>query len=216
MAPPISSFEFDGTNPTDLELVIANCGFLILATDDYDDDPKKTALFLGQFVGAARTWAARQLATDPELTGQSYGEYVDAAKNAFGYDDHQSAAIARTQLSGLRHTGTIASFFADFDDMCARAEITADEPKLTMLLDKLKPAYRQALILSGEIPRNYARSRKRLMNIGASNLEGVATEKVQTQRPKCSHCKKKGHTKDTCRKLSGAPPSVKIKSEPKN
>ena len=206
---------FDGSSPTELDLLIASIGFQALSTGDYDEDPAKTALFLSKFVGAARPWAARYLANDPDLMGGSFIEAVQSAKLAFGYDDNQAAAIARADLSRLRQTGTLPAFFADFDDLCGRADINSDAPKMTMLLEKLKPQWRSALILHTGTPQNYLRARTYLMNIAASGMEGVDTQRIQDAKPKCSHCKKRGHTKSECRKILAVVP-IKVEGGQKN
>lgn len=166
--------------PTDIDLLAADAQFqFILNSDDYSSDTEKIAYFLSKCRGPALTWGARYLDTHPGLTADTYVQFLTYVKESFGYDVKQSGAIARAQLSSLRHTGTVVEFIADFDDACGRADITSDEPKITMILEKLKPRYRQIIYDSGIIPEKYAALRKKLLNISAMEGQAVVTELIQ-------------------------------------
>jgi hypothetical protein len=169
-----------GGNPSDIDRLAASAQFqFILNADDFSSDPEQIAYFLSKCHGAALTWASRYLDQNPGLTAEPYAQFLLRVKESFGYDTRQSAAIARAQLSDLRHTGTLVEFFADFDDACGRADIQADEPKIVMVMDKLKPRYRNIIIETGTIPERYAAVRKKLLNISAMEGQAVHTELVQ-------------------------------------
>jgi hypothetical protein len=169
--------------PTDIDLLAADAQFqFILNSDDYSSDSEKIAYFLSKCRGPALTWGARYLDTNPGLTSETYAAFLGNVKSSFGYDAKQAGAIARSQLSSLRHTGTVIEFIADFDDACGRADIHADEPKITMILDKLKPRYRQSIIDGGVIPEKYAAVRKRLLNISAMEGQAADIERIQGQK----------------------------------
>lgn len=166
--------------PTDIDLLAADAQFqFILNSEDYTKDSERIAYFLSKCRGPALTWGARYLDSHPGLTAETYASFLKSVKEAFGYDAKQSGAIARAQLSSLRQHGTLVEFIADFDDACGRADIQADQPKITMLLDKLKPRYRQIIAESGIIPEKYAAVRTKLLNISA--MEGQAVEPVTLQ-----------------------------------
>lgn len=178
--------------PTDIDLLAANAQFeFILNADDYTTEPEKIAYFLSKCRGPALTWGARYLDSNPGLTSQPYAAFLAHVKDSFGYDDSQAGAIARAQLSTIRQSGTLVEFIADFDDACGRADIHADEPKITMLLDKLKPRYRQIICEQGLIPESYPRLRKKLLNISA--MEGQSADHPQVQKQgKSSRKKRRG------------------------
>lgn len=179
MSPSDDVTTFRG-NPTDIDLLAADCQFqFILNAEDYSSDSEKIAHFLSKCRGPALVWGARYLDGHPGLTADTYPQFLQTVKDAFGYDVRQSGAIARAQLSSLRQVGTLVEFLADFDDACGRADIHADEPKLTMLMDKLKPRYRQVIIDTGVIPARYAQIRTRLLNISAMEGQAVISELVQ-------------------------------------
>lgn len=193
--------------PTDIDLLAADCQFqFILNADDYSSNAEKIAYFLSKCRGPALTWAARYLDVHPGLSADTYAEFLQQVKDAFGYDAKQAGAIARSQLSSLRQTGTIVEFFADFDDACGRADIHSDEPKITMMMDKLKPRYRQVIIDSGIIPEKYAAVRKRLLNLSAMELQAVRTDTVQKDKKQ-----KSGRKKNLDWKAEG--PRVKIEAK---
>lgn len=165
--------------PTDIDLVAAEAQFTFLENNNYSTDAEKIAYLLGRFRGPALVWAAQYLDGHPGLTADTYAQLLQKVKEDFGYDTKQSAAIARSQLSQLKQTRTLVEFFADFDSACLRADINADEPKIAMVLDKLKPRYRQVIIDAGTIYERYATLRKKLLNIAAMELQSVETELVQ-------------------------------------
>lgn len=192
--------------PTDIDRLAADAQFQFILNDgDYAKDPEKIAYFLSKCRGPALTWGARYLDSHPGLTSDTYAAFLAHVKESFGYDAKQSAAIARAQLSSLRQSGTLVEFFADFDDACGRADIQADEPRLTMLLDKLKPRYRQMIIDTGVIPEKYAKVRKHLLNVSA--MEGQAVEVDTVQKPRRKSRRKRDD-------WDGAGP--RIKAEAKN
>lgn len=167
--------------PTDIDLLAADAQFeFILNAEDYESEPEKIAYFLSKCRGPALVWAARYLDMNPGLTAEPYPAFLAAVKAAFGYNPQQSGAIARAQLSSLKQTGTLIEFLTTFEDACRQADIQADEPKITMLLDKLKPRYRQIIVESGTIPQNYNRLRMLLANISA--MEGQAADLPTIQR----------------------------------
>lgn len=204
---PRDEVTFTG-KPTDIDLLAAACQFeFILNADDYSSDSERIAFFLQRCRGPAMVWAARYLDQNPGLASEPYGAFLLNVKNTFGYDDKQAGAIARAQLSALRHTGTLIEFVADFDDCCGRADIHADEPRITMILDKLKPRYRQVISDGGVIPERYASLRKRLLNMSAMEGEFSHRENVQE-----SSRGKRGTARN--RRTGAAGPRIKI--EPKN
>lgn len=189
--------------PMEIDLLAADAQFqFILREDDYDAEHQKIAYFLSKCRGPALTWGARYLDQNPGLTAESYASFLRNVKAQFGYDDKQAGAIARAQLSSIHQVGTLVEFIADFDDACGRADIRADEPKITMLLSKLKPRYSQIINESGIIPESYKALKLKLLNISA--MEGQAThqETVQ-QRGKSKRKNKRG----------GEVPRIKIEAK---
>ena len=144
------------------------------------------------------------------MSADDYGQFLQVVKDAFGYDIKQSNAIARSQLSSLRQTGTLVEFFADFDSACLRAGVNGDEPKITMLMEKLKPRYWQMVVDTGVIPEKYPAVRKRLLNVSAMEMQAVKTPLVQGKGP-ASNATPKGR-----RKRNQPNNSATIKVEAKN
>lgn len=203
--PSGSEVLFEGL-PTQIDLLAADCQFAFLQDpDDFENDSQKVARFLSRCRGPALSWGARYLESNGGMINDSWGEFLLAVKAHFGYDARQSLAIARSQLSRLRHTGDVVRFFADFDDACGRADIHADEPRITMVLDKLKPRYREAVISRGVIPQSYPQLRTMLTNMGAMELQSTDIDFVQG---------KKGSRKDKRKERDST--SIKVKMEPKN
>ena len=190
--------------PQEIDNVAADAQFqFILNASDYSTEPEKIAYFFSKCRGPALTWGARYLDSNPGLESTDYATFLAVVKTQFGYNNSQAGAIARAQLSSMTQTGTLVEFLSDFDDACGRADIHADESKITMILGKLKPRYSQIIIQSGVIPVSYPSLRMKLLNISA--MEGQAThlETVQKQgRPRRKN------------KRDGAGP--RIKNEAKN
>lgn len=193
--------------PTDIDLVAADCQFeFILNSGSYTSDSERIAYFLAKCRGPALTWAARYLDGHPGLTADSYADFLSTIKEQFGYDARQSGAIARSQLSSLRQTGTLVEFIADFDDACGRADIHADQPKITMIMDKLKPRYRQAVVDAGLIPERYPALRTKLLNISAMEMQAVDSPTNQDRKPRKSRRSKQNTA-------GAAGPRIKIEAK---
>lgn len=189
---------FDG-NVLDLDRVYAACALqFLLNSSSFATDSQKSAYLLSHFRGPALDWAARLIDKKPDALN-AYASLCTSVRSHFGYDSVQVQAIAQTQLATLRQTGNLLDFLVQFDDTCARAGIGADPSKITLVLPKLTPFYRNAVVCNGDTISTYSTLRSQLVNVHSRASEVSPDNEKQRGKARCKKCGRRGHTGTQCK-----------------
>lgn len=188
---------FNGSNWEDLNRLVALCKFHFLQDTDYDnDDPRQCACLAQTFTGPALDWVAQSYAANP-ATFASYDGFITAIREAFGVADNNITALCRRKLDELKWASDVPVFFAEFDRLCLQLNITGHGTKVAMIEAKL-PAHIKSIFADQALSfANYDTMRERLNTMWALKPTGASPS--GGSKPKCTNCKRKGHTAAECR-----------------
>jgi len=196
---PAPDLYFDG-QPADWTRLLAHVRIRFATHEQsFDTDSKRSGFLCSHFRGAALDWVAVYLAANTNALADFDG-LVEAIQLTFGLDNSRERQMAIARLHGLRQSGDLLLFLAEFESLCITAGINADISKLALVQGKLEPYFANALATSCITYATWRALRTALVSVYASRPK-VAGEPAAKKRKRatCGKCGKKGHTAGQCR-----------------
>lgn len=200
-APSPGDVCFDGM-VLDLDRVLAFVSIqFLLHPSAFVDDSSKVAYLLAHFRGPALDWAGRQIASSRPADVARFSNYASMlahVRATFGYEASQVSAMCQTRMSACKQTGDLLEFITEFEGLCQQIGLMADVTKITLLLPKLTPHFRNALTMSGENLSDYSTMRNQLFNVYARSGVQEGSTEGQRAKARCKKCGKRGHSASQC------------------
>jgi hypothetical protein len=206
-AAPVPELHFDGS-AVDLDRIMAHCSVsFLLEPQKFPTDQTKSAFLAKHFRGGALDWLAVQLREhvddSPDSPLANFPRFVANVKASFGLDG--SAAINALELrlaSITQGQNDLLAFLAEAEGLLTRLGINSDASRLTIMLGKLAPVYREALARSTVSIGTYAGMTKALKAMYALGVGPQALVRAdgpsRRRRGRCGKCGKRGHTATEC------------------